>query len=792
MTDSATAATEVVAQVNRLIVRGDWAVAFVSCTDNARVTKITGTALVQGGVRENARYRFTGQFKASPKHGESFEAAVVLPDLGENARSLGAYMAREFKGCGKVTADKVIKWYQANYSLARLRTILTEAPWDLAECPVIRGNFRASVEGSRDRAGELAAKRLFAVRLSGVPALPQSLVSRLADHSLTRLDPASLNHPDANSVANKAWAAFAREPYTPIRDITGYSFGFADRIGLGLGVDPDHPARLGALGDHVLLTACEQDGHSYLTESEFRARLNVYEGKQGRRADYERIAQCINEYRFPVKIENLSDGSTRIYPAALLGAENRISKHWTAMLQGANPLMMRTEAERRIAVAAGEVGIALDREQHEALIGMLISPARLHTLTAGPGCGKTACMEVFAKACVGRRVAFAAPTGKAAKVLSSRVSRHGFQASTIHRLLEPEVDETGAVVFARHIDNPLEYDIIVIDESSMLELILTRKLFDAVPKTAHVIMLGDTDQLPSVGPGSVLRDLIQIPADHHRLFNVHRNEGGILDLVREVRAGRFPAMPPGQDVVLGGDPGRADTGFGYVCRTYDNSGQTILSEELIAGPVMNAYLDALTRHSIEDVGLLIPRRTGTADEPRWNITYANALLQRRLNPNGAAVGRSDLRVGDRVIVRRNMMLAKEGSEDEQEFVVNGDTGTLESWVPKAGGDIESLQLRLDDGRRVNIPASFQKSVQLGYALTVHASQGSEFAEVIVVGNEAMPMFANRSLLYTAVSRAKRRLVVFGDHRRLASSARTPASARNSTISVRVEARLPRH
>ncbi|AOV18714.1 hypothetical protein BJI67_15835 (plasmid) [Acidihalobacter aeolianus] len=767
------------ADVVRLVQRGNWAMAVLERAQPPGVEKVTGTILVTACVHEGGRYCFTGEYKHHPKYGRSLEAQEVVPDVDASEAGLSVFMAREYKGCGKKTAAKVVAWYEARDQLERLRSLLVEKPWELVECPAVKGAFKESIEASREQGVELAVLRLFAVNLSGVGGIPMGLSSRLAHESLARLSIEEAAKSDRQQVAEAAWQLFAGDPYSPIQRTRGYGFSFADRIGMWLKVSPAHPVRLAALGEYVLMTACEQEGHSYLTDDEFRERIEVFERRYNREVDYLRIVECITQYRFPVVAVGAGGGGQKIYPLKLLENERALARRIARMLLPQRPLMQPDEAEEALAVAQQRVGLVLSKEQMTALYRMLTSPLRLHTLTAGPGCGKTASIEVFATALRGESIAFAAPTGKAAKKLSERVQGRGFIATTLHRLMEPYVDEHGQLAFARCEDDPITADVIVIDEGSMCDLEMTRKVFDAVRAGSHVILLGDVDQIPSVGPGNVLADILKLPGDHHRLNEVFRNEGGILELVREVREGQFPREAPGPDVSLPGDPGLAASGFGRIEQLPDGS------MEVIEGPVMAMYLQALQQHPIDEVGLLIPRRKGQSNAPGWNITYINKLLQQRLNPEGMDVGATGLRVGDRIILRRNLSLPAAGGTDAVEVVVNGDTGWIDQCTPKSGGGVEDVLVQLDDGRRVSVPEALLTAVHLGYAITVHSSQGSEYNVVVIVAQEGMPLFANRSLLYTAVSRAKQELSVFGSYERLSKSARVPPARRNSQLAWHV-------
>lgn len=413
-------------------------------------------------------------------------------------------------------------------------------------------------------------------------------------------------------------------------------------------------------------------------------------------------------------------------------------------------------AELRRAEGRVREGFRLDESQRNAVIGLLSAQCRLHTLTAGPGCGKTSIMEVFAQLALGT-VAFCAPTGKAARVLHARVHRHGFSATTIHQLLEPS-----PFGFQRNQDNPIDADIVVVDESSMVDLQLFLSLLLALRPTAHLVLVGDRDQLPSVGPGNVLANVLELPADHHTLTVTHRNAGAILALVQAVRQGQF--VSPGAELtgdVLHFPVVNTDAG------TFDL--------------VETTYLDAVRRVGLQQTGLLVARRKGRPDTPGWNTTYLNARLQAIVNPHGPAIPGTPFRIGDRVIIHRNMVVPQ--PDDSTIPVVNGDTGQIAAVDRDQEHEerVKTFTLALDDGRRVVMSAELLDVVSLAYALTVHAAQGSEYRVAIVVITNGSPSFMHRKVLYTAVSRARESLVLFGENATLAAIARRRGGVRYSAL-----------
>jgi exodeoxyribonuclease V alpha subunit len=371
-------------------------------------------------------------------------------------------------------------------------------------------------------------------------------------------------------------------------------------------------------------------------------------------------------------------------------------------------------------------------------------------------------MEMLAHVAQDRDILFCAPTGKAAKVLSARVRRYGRTALTIHSLLGVKDDG-----YRHDPDNPLDADIVVVDESSMLDLALARALLDALPPDCHLILLGDTGQLSSVGPGDVLAGVLKLPGDHHRLHQGHRNDGGIRDLVQQCRRG---------DVDCHDRPG---VRFSRSLPAPDDIG---LSR------VVQAYLAAVRRCGLDRVALLMPRRKGDIHAPGWNTTFMNEALRREINHDGKRVPGTVLRLGDRIIIRKNLALDEEGREQ----VVNGDTGTLLGCaLDAAGTSVLHLELALDDGRAVRFPGGALESLALAYAMTVHAAQGSEYQEVIVICTGGSPAFVHRGMLYTAFSRARDSLTIIGDPGAIRAICTRPAPKRNGLLVERTVSAMRR-
>jgi len=746
---------EIVGRLSTLSVySGRWGRASVRVADGS-VMHCVGETLV--GLREGNDYRFSGRSKVHPKYGPQFEVRSVRLEVPDDEGALRRYLRRNFKGCGERTAEKLVEQARVQPGgLAALREQLIMNPYAVDFSAVTR----RAIAVVDDDGPESVVYRELSARLGAV-GVRDAVLRRLAAWLLEQCK-------EAADPVSASWNRLTGNPYEPIRTLSGYGFNTADAIGRYLSFPADHPLRLAALATHALREGCERSGHIFLRGDE----LARWIGQLDPAVQPHLAVQAAIEIGEPIVVEE-----GRYYPRWLYNCEVALAGHLAdRMSVSADPIagadVTRVEHEIRMAERAMSVGreFSLDSGQRKALMELLVSDSMVHTLTAGPGCGKTALMEllvlvVFALA-RRRRIVFCAPTGKAAKVLSRRVSRLGLLCATVHSTLGVQADG-----FVHHEGNPLPADIVVVDESSMNDLALTRALFDALAPDTHVVMLGDPGQLASVGPGQVLVDLLQLQIDHHRLHETHRNDGGILEIVRQARTGRCDCR------------GRADVRFSHRLPAPDVAGM---------GKVIGTYLVAVERCGIEAVGLLMGARRGDTQVPGWNVTYMNEALRERLNPHGHKVPGCGLRVGDRILIRENLRLDQGEGLDGQiryEQVVNGDTGWLtECHLDGTGRAVSHCMLQLDDGRVVRFPGGSLEAIELAYAMTVHAAQGSEYREVIFICTDGHPGFMHRGIVYTAFSRARDKLTVIGEDNVVQKVCARPIPRRNSWLVQRVRKR----
>lgn len=763
-----------------LKVYNDWGRAQLALIGKPDILSITGTMVAQ--FNDGDSFTISARLKHHPKYGSSYDVVSYAPHVEPDPRSLIRFISKHYKGIGDKTArafvDAISKAH-GEPGLERLRQQLVNEPWAVDFSIINKGSkakFDAG-EDQTDRVKTLAAyvQRDLALKLRSTPtkvleALAVALVGQLNDDQ--RKQP-----------VHSAWAALSANPYKFVRKIRGWGFGAADSLAREVGLPMNMKERLAALVDHAVDQQCAALGHQYLTREQVRAAV----AKVDPAADWQAALNHGLEAETVVLDDESDVEGQRIYPRPLYLAEVAAAKAIAKLMEPCKPLVRLKRGDKaeidelRQRVQATAIGLGphfrkgLDESQIDAVVNILTARVRIHTVTAKPGSGKTAVTEVVAAIAKDKRFSFCSPTGKGAKVLNKRAARCGYTASTVHSLLQGSEDEG----FAVNKNNPLETDVNVVDEAGMPGIQLAQAALEANNDRAHLVLLGDYRQLQSVPPGNFLRDLLRIKGiDHNELTIVHRNSGGIAEVIDQVDQGVIDCVDrPG--VTFSHGLGDATEDF-----------------ELIKG----RYLEAVAKAGIENVALLMSRRKGELNEPAWNTTYANQQLRDACNPTGAKVPGTRFFLEDRIIIRANMDVAPwsdsirtgktDDDDDDKVKVVNGDTGRIaEAWPQPDKPGAMFLKLMLDDGRAVCFPSQDSNELDWSYALTVHSAQGSEYKEVLVVATPGSPNFVNRTSLFTGLSRAVENLQVFGNDSDLRKIAATPAPRRNSALVERVMAAL---
>lgn len=538
------------------------------------------------------------------------------------------------------------------------------------------------------------------------------------------------------------------DPYRLARDIYGIGFLTADRIASHLGIEADAPQRVEAGTLHTLESATDA-GHTYAPRErlvEHTAEL-LEISSEAVEAALDRLAEAGEVVIEPVPSllpnQPPSPGESAIFPTSLAKAEEGLATLLGALARRPG-VPLRIDVPRALAWYEERERLQLAPEQRSALERALT--AKVLVLTGGPGTGKTTLVKGIVSILTRKRqrLLLAAPTGRAAKRLSEAT---GEEARTVHRLLEYSPMEHG---FSRGADNPLAVDVLVIDEASMLDTHLAHHVLKAVPAAARLILVGDVDQLPSIGPGRVLADIIDSGSvEVVRLQQIFRQarQSLIVTNAHRIRGGQVPVTSTEES----GD-------FFLVERETPEAILTTLKQVVSERIPRHLGLDAK-----REIQVLTPMRRGLL-----GTLNLNAELQTLLNANATAVpqGNRPFHLGDRVMQRRN-------NYDLE--VWNGDIGHLEAW-----DDVEQrLRVQFDD-RRVLYERADLDELVLAYACSIHKSQGSEYPCVVIPLHTQHYTLLERNLLYTAITRGRRMVMVIASRRALELAVKTTNAHRRLT------------
>jgi exodeoxyribonuclease V alpha subunit len=543
------------------------------------------------------------------------------------------------------------------------------------------------------------------------------------------------------------------EPYRLAADVWGIGFKTADTIAQAVGIPHDSPERVKA-GLQYTLSEATDSGHCYLPQPQLVAEatkiLNVPGDLVGRCLDELATAEGVVRETVPGPEREPAEA---VYLVPFHRAETSLANSLSRLLaepRGGDRLAAFSNVDwsRALGWLRKSTGTELAPAQEEAV--RLALTQRVAVLTGGPGCGKSFTVRSIVELAAAKRakITLVAPTGRAAKRLAELT---GHPAATVHRLLQ--LRPGGDPSFDR--DNPLDVDLLVVDEASMLDLILANKLVKAVPPGAHLLLVGDVDQLPSVGAGEVLRDLLAASAiPRVRLTQVFRQaqQSGVVANAHRVNAGTPPLTQGLTDFFL------------FPC---DDSEATAALTVDVACTRVPARFGLDPRR---DIQVLAPMHRGPA-----GAGALNTLLQQQLTPgrDGQPERRSGgrvFRVGDKVTQIRN------NYEKGQAGVFNGTLGV----VTALSTEEHTVTVHTDEDERLEYDFDELDELTHAYAMTIHRSQGSEYPAVVIPLTTSAWMMLQRNLLYTAITRAKKLVVLVGSRRALAAAVRTVGAGRRHT------------
>ncbi|MEU3993906.1 AAA family ATPase [Streptomyces platensis] len=707
------------------------------------------------GAQPGESLRMEGRWGSHPQFGKQFMVENYTTVLPATIQGIRRYLGSGLiKGIGPRIADRIAEHFGTD-----TLDIIEREPGRLVEVPGL-GPKRTKLIGAAWE--EQKAIKEVMVFLQGV-GVSTSIAVRIY-----------------KKYGDAAISVTRNEPYRLAADVWGIGFLTADRIAQSVGIPHDSPDRVKAGLQYALSQSTDQ-GHCFLPEEQL-----IADAVKLLQVDTGLVIDCLGELAADPEgvvreqVPGDADGAppvTAVYLVPFHRAEISLAGRLTRLLrtdEDRMPAFRDVDWDKALAWLARRTGAELAPEQQQAV--RLALTQKVAVLTGGPGCGKSFTVRSVVELARAKKatVVLAAPTGRAAKRLSELT---GAEASTVHRLLELKPGGDAAY----DADRPLDADLVVVDEASMLDLLLANKLVKAVPPGAHLLLVGDVDQLPSVGAGEVLRDLLA-GGGAARGGSPRTESGGGSDrgggrvtggTVPAVRLTRIFRQAQQSGVVTNAH--RINSGAPPI-----TSGMTdfFLFAEEDAEEAARLTVDVVARRipakfgldPRRDVQVLTPMHRGPAGAGALNGLLQQAVTPARPDLPERRFGGRVFRVGDKVTQIRN------NYEKGRNGVFNGTVGV----VTALDSDEQRLTVRTDEDEEV--PYDFDELDELAhaYAVTIHRSQGSEYPAVVIPVTTSAWMMLQRNLLYTAVTRAKRLVVLVGSRKALGQAVRTVSAGRRCT------------
>lgn len=666
-------------------------------------------------ISEGEYVEMEGEYTIHPSYGPQLKVDHYTVRAPEDSAAMERYLGSgAVKGVGPALASRIVRRFQDDTF-----RVIEEEPERLAEVKGISERKAMEISEQMEEKRELRQAMMY-----------------LQDYGISL------------TLAVKIYQAYGidtyrilrENPYQLAEDVDGIGFKIADEIARRIGIHTDSDFRIRS-GILYVLQHASLEGHTFLP-------MGLLTGRACELLNVE--APAVEKHYMDMAIDRKlvlkqSEEQPQVYAASYYYMEANVA----VMLRELNVKydVSETEIDRRIQSLEELSGMELDELQRVAVREAVVSG--LLVITGGPGTGKTTTINTIIRyfESEGMDICLVAPTGRAAKRMSETT---GFEARTIHRMLEISGGVEGSIGFERNEQNPLETDVIIIDEMSMVDISLMYALLKAVVAGTRLILVGDVNQLPSVGPGSVLRDIIDAHACNVVRLNHIFRQASRSDIV--VNAHKINR---GEQVVL--DNKSMD--FFFLKRTDAN---VIIS---VCIQLIREKLPGFVHARPFDIQLLTPMRKGLL-----GVERLNGILQEYLNPPAADKaekehGEGVFRVGDKVMQTKNNYQAeweicsRYGIPVEKGFgVFNGDMGVIREINTFAG----ELTVEFEESRRVVYSFKDLDDLELAYAITIHKAQGSEYPAVVIPLLGGPRMLMNRNLLYTAVTRARKCVTLVGD------------------------------
>jgi exodeoxyribonuclease V alpha subunit len=667
-------------------------------------------------IQAGQTLQLKGVWKNHPQYGQQFQVEQYTETKPATLTGMEKYLGSGLiKGVGPVTAKRIV----AHFGLETLE-IIDNQTQRLIEVPGIGKKRVTMIQKAWETQKAIKEVMVF-----------------LQGHGVSTTYAVKI----FKQYGNKAIATVTDNPYQLADDIYGIGFLTADRIAQNVGVSPWSKYRYKSGLLHVLSQAAE-DGHCFLPQPELMKLSVELLTTDGHETDLEAVCTIIEDMgqQQELVLEKGEGGMPLCYKPAFFITEQNLAQ------------LLRQQLARKVEVDLPRVrswierftqskGIALSPQQQQAV--EMAACSRVMVLTGGPGTGKTFCTRTIVALwkAMGKKIGLAAPTGRAAQRMAEVT---GLEAKTLHRMLEFDPATRG---FKRDKDNPLPYDALVVDETSMLDLFLAHSLLKAISPEAQLLLVGDVDQLPSVGPGKILADLIEsakIPVV--RLSQVFRQaeSSAIIRAAHQINRGQYPNLEAISDKA------RSDC-------LWHNGGTEPEHGVQVVCELIRDFIPRLGFNPTTDVQVLCPMTRGAVGTRNFN-----QVLQQLINPpslDKAEVSRGGMifRVGDRVIQLKN---------DYQREVFNGDLGMV------VAIDVIEQEVTISfDGRDVIYDYGDLNEVALAWSISIHKSQGSEYPVVLLPIYMAHYIMLSRNLIYTGLTRAKKLAIIIGSNKAIAMAVR---------------------
>ncbi|MFF4778107.1 ATP-dependent RecD-like DNA helicase [Microtetraspora fusca] len=681
------------------------------------------------GAQVGESLRLTGRWTSHPRYGKQFEVWSYTTVLPATVQGIQRYLGSGLiKGIGPKMAERIVD----HFGTDTLR-VIEEEPGRLVEVPGLGPKRTKMIAAAWEEQKIIKEVMIFLQGVGVSTSIAVRIFKQYGDGSID---------------------VVRKEPYRLADDVWGIGFKTADTIAQAVGIPHDSPERVKA-GLRYTLSQAADDGHCYLPAPNL-----VSDAVKILDVPAELVTICLDELtsddsREASVVREEIPAAEGTVPAIYLVPFQRAEASLAATLRGllttsGNRLRVFEDVDWPVALdwLRGKTGADLAPEQAQAV--RLALTERVAVLTGGPGCGKSFTVRSIVTLARAKRakVILAAPTGRAAKRLAELT---GHEATTVHRLLQ--LRPGGDATFDR--DNPLDADLVVVDEASMLDLLLANKLVKAVAPGAHLLFVGDVDQLPSVGAGEVLRDLLAAPdIPRVRLTQIFRQaqQSGVVVNAHRVNTGQSPLVREFPDFFL------------FPCEEPEEI--AALTVDVVARRIPAKF----GLNPRRDVQVLAPMHRGAAGAGALNIALQEALTPAREGMPERRYGGRVFRVGDKVTQLRN------NYDKGAAGVFNGTVGVVTGITP------EESKLTVLTDEDENVDYSFDELDELAhaYAVSIHRSQGSEYPAVVIPLATSAWMMLQRNLLYTAITRAKKLVVIVGSRRALGQAVRTKGAGRRHT------------